>query len=137
MCNFYHIHTYVTALYHMSVCLCVTGSAKSSHVCMQTEFISLFQLIATLNNYACSLPLLAHVNWSAFPECILLTMKINDWWIVPIVDFKLAVETWYILSPLLVNVCLSLVIDYWPIVDTCRHHSHSKLYHLHGLTSLF
>ena len=34
------------------------------------KLILLSQLIATLNNYiyACSLPPLANVNWSAFPE---------------------------------------------------------------------
>ena len=31
------------------------------------KFILLPQLIATLNNYACSLPPLANVNWSASP----------------------------------------------------------------------
>ena len=35
------------------------------------KFILLPQLIAILNNYACSLPPLASVNWSAFPECLL------------------------------------------------------------------
>ena len=32
------------------------------------KFILLPQLIATQNNYACSLPPLANVNWSASPE---------------------------------------------------------------------
>ena len=38
------------------------------------KFILLPQLIATLNSYACSLPPLAKVDWSAFPKCLLLTM---------------------------------------------------------------
>ena len=38
------------------------------------KFILLPQSIATLNNYACLLPPLAKVDWSAFPECFLLTM---------------------------------------------------------------
>ena len=38
------------------------------------KFIVLPQLVAILNNYACSLPPLANVNWSAFPQCFLLTM---------------------------------------------------------------
>ena len=38
------------------------------------KFILLPQLIATLNNYACSLPPMAKVDWFAFPECFLLTM---------------------------------------------------------------
>ena len=41
----------------------------------ELKFILLPQLIATLNNYACSMPPLANVNWSAFPECFLPTMK--------------------------------------------------------------
>ena len=32
------------------------------------KFILLPQLIATLNNYACSLPPLAKFDWSAFPK---------------------------------------------------------------------
>ena len=35
------------------------------------KFILLPQLIATLNNYACTLPPLANINWSAFSECFL------------------------------------------------------------------
>ena len=46
------------------------NSAKTSHVCTQGEI----QLIATLNYYAYSLPPLASVNWSAFPQYFLLTM---------------------------------------------------------------
>ena len=38
------------------------------------KFILLPQLIATLNNYACSLPPLAKVDWSAFPEWFLPTL---------------------------------------------------------------
>ena len=38
------------------------------------KFILLPQLVATLNIYACSLPPLAKVDWSAFPECFLPTM---------------------------------------------------------------
>ena len=38
------------------------------------KFILLSQVVVTFNNYACSLPLLANVNWSAFSECFLLTM---------------------------------------------------------------
>ena len=38
------------------------------------NLILLPQLIPTLNSYACSLPPLAKVDWSAFPECFLLTM---------------------------------------------------------------
>ena len=49
----------------------VTAWAKTRHVHTQTEnhFIAPAQ-----NNYACSLPPLAKVDWSAFPECFLPTM---------------------------------------------------------------
>ena len=56
----------------------VTVWAKTSHVWIQTEinFIA-SAYIATLNNYACcSLPPLATVNWTAFPECF----SDHDWW---------------------------------------------------------
>ena len=35
------------------------------------------QLLATLSNYAYSLPPVANVDWFTFPECFLLTMYIN------------------------------------------------------------
>ena len=41
------------------------------------KFILLPQLVATINNYACLLPPL--VNWSAFPELLLLIMYIHNW----------------------------------------------------------
>ena len=43
------------------------------------KFFLLPQLIATLNNYRCSLPPMATVDQSAFPECFLPTMLIHDW----------------------------------------------------------
>ena len=47
---------------------------KPDMFALKLKFILLPQLIATLNNYACSLPPLANVDWSAFPECFLPTM---------------------------------------------------------------
>ena len=47
---------------------------KPDMLAHKLKSILLPQLIATLNKYACSLPLLANVDWSAFPECFLLTM---------------------------------------------------------------
>ena len=47
---------------------------KPAMFAYKLKFILLPQLIATLNYYACSLPLLANVNWSTFPECFLPTM---------------------------------------------------------------
>ena len=47
---------------------------KPDMFALKLKFILLPQLIATLNNYACSLPPLANVDWSAFPKCFLPTM---------------------------------------------------------------
>ena len=48
---------------------------KTQHViAYKLKFILFCQLIATLNNYAYSLPPLASVDWSTFPECLLLTI---------------------------------------------------------------
>ena len=53
---------------------------QPSHVCTQVKFILLSpQLIATLNNYSCSLPPLANVNYFAFPEFFLPTIQIHNW----------------------------------------------------------
>ena len=41
---------------------------KSDMLAYKLKLILLAQLIATLNDYACSLPPLAKVIWSAFPE---------------------------------------------------------------------
>ena len=49
--------------------LIVTVWAKTQHVRTQTEI----HFIAPAN-YACALPPLASVDWSAFPECFLPTM---------------------------------------------------------------
>ena len=99
------------------------------------KFILLPQLIATLNNFECSLPPLTNVDWSAFPECFLPTMWIHKWWNgtkgrlqVGCVDL--------IWLPLSVHVCLGLVVEYWPFVGACTCHSYSKLYYLCLLSSL-
>ena len=47
---------------------------KPAMFALKLKFILLPQLIATLNNYACALPPLANVDWSAFPGCFLPTM---------------------------------------------------------------
>ena len=75
---------------------------KSAWFVYQLKLILLHQLIATLNNYvqACSLPLLANDNWSAFPECF------QQWGpnIVVIVSYM--------------YVYLGCVLECWPIVGT-------------------
>ena len=59
------------------------------------KFILSPQLIVSLNNYACSLPPLANVNWSVFQSafywpCIYMTGEL-----VPMTSSKSALETWY------------------------------------------
>ena len=73
----------------------VTVWAKNSHIRIQIEFILLCQLIATLNNYTCSLPLLANVNWFASPECFFWPCKSTTGGMVPMEGSNLAVGTWY------------------------------------------
>ena len=55
---------------------------------------------------------------------------------VPKEGFKLAVGTWYgfLLS---VNVCLGLVVQYWPFVGACTCLSYSELYYLCLISYLF
>ena len=55
------------------ICDCLSKNPTCSPA-LKLKFILLPQLIATLNNYACALPPLANVDWSAFPECFLPTM---------------------------------------------------------------
>ena len=77
------------------------------------KFILLPQLIATLNNYACSLPPLANVYWSAFLECFLLTMKIHYWGN----GAKGGIQFGFgdlILHPMSAHICLGLVVECWP-----------------------
>ena len=100
------------------------------------KFILLPQLIATLNNYACSLPPLVNVNWSTFPKCFMLTMHIHDW--LNGANGRLQYGSgdlkWL---PLSVHICLGLVVEYWLFVGTCGPHSYSKFYCLCYLASLF
>ena len=102
---------------------------KPAMFAYKLKFILLPQLIATLNNYACLLPPLANVNWSAFPECFFWPCKSMTGEMAPMEGFSLAVGT-------LPHVCLGLVVEYWPFVGACGHHSHSKLYHYVILLSL-
>ena len=54
-------------------------SAKQNLVMFahKLKLILLPKLIAALNNYACSMPPLANVSLSAFPECFLLLDHMN------------------------------------------------------------
>ena len=47
------------------ICDCLS---KSRYVCTQTEIHFISLAYRTLNNYACLLPPLANVDWSAFSE---------------------------------------------------------------------
>ena len=53
------------------ICDCVSKNPTCSKI--KLKFFLLPHLIDTLNNYSFSLPPLANVNRSAFPECFLLT----------------------------------------------------------------
>ena len=102
---------------------------------LKLKFILLPQLIATLNNYACALPPLANVDWSAFPECFLPTMLIHDWWNGAKGGLQVGCGD-LIWLPLSVHVCLGLVVEYWPFVGAYIRHSYSKLYSLCLISSL-
>ena len=102
---------------------------------LKLKFILLPQLIATLNNYACSLPPLANVDWSAFPECFLPTMYIHDWRNGAKGGLQVGCGD-LIWLPLSVHVCLGLVVENWPFVGACTRHSYSKLYSLCLISSL-
>ena len=99
------------------------------------KFILLPQLILTLNNYACLLSPLANVDWSAVPECFLLTMYIHNWWNGDKGEIQLGRGDLIWLS-LSVHVCLGLAMKYWPFLVTCTCHSYSKFYYLCHLASL-
>ena len=69
----------------------VTGSAKTSCVGHELKFILLPQLIVTLNNYACSLPPLVNVNWSAFQSAFYQPRKFTTGEMMPMLGTKSAV----------------------------------------------
>ena len=52
----------------MAECNEIHDCLSKNPTCLQTE---IHLISPALYNYACSLPLLANVNWSAFPECLL------------------------------------------------------------------
>ena len=64
--------------------------------------------------------------------CILLIVSYKSFvvisWCFAFEDSNLALGPWYRL-PLSAHVCLCLVVEYWPFVDACGCHSHSKFYH--------
>ena len=103
---------------------------------MQTENPFIPPAYSYTKNYACLLPPLANVNWSAFLECFFANHVIHDWWNGTRGGLQFGCGE-LILFPLSVYVCLGLVVEYWPFVDTCTHHSYSKLYCLCHLASLF
>ena len=100
---------------------------KSDLFTHNLKFILLPQLIVT--TYACSLPPLANVDWSTFPECFLLTMKTHDCCNDAKEELKFGFEVliWF---PLSVHICLCLVVEYWPFAGAYTHQSYSTLYYL-------
>ena len=94
---------------------------KSNMFIYKLIFILMPQLIATLNNYGCSLFPLANVNWSGFLSTFCWQSKSTTGEVAPMEGSELAVGIWY------GSHCLGLVVQYWPFVGTCGCHSHSKL----------
>ena len=82
--------------------------------------------IATLNNYTCSLSPLANVNWSAFPECLLLTMWIHNWWNGANKELQISSRDLTLLALSWTTAYIGLVMGHWPIVSTCGCHRDSK-----------
>ena len=97
------------------------------------HFIS--QLIATLNNYTCSLPSLANVNWSTFhnPFADHVNTQLVKWnqWMVLIWQWGPGMAS--TVGPHLSRPCSKILA----LCGTCTCHSHSKFYYLCHLTSLF
>ena len=102
--------------------------SKTSHVHIKTEIHFIPQLTATLHNYACSLPPLANVNWSPFPECFFPTMQIHYWWKGINGEVQFGSGDLILLS-LSAHTCLGLVMEYWPFVGACERYAHFRLYH--------
>ena len=73
------------------------------------------------------------MSTSLFSEVLCRSCKSITAKIVQMGDSKL-VDGELILLPLSLQVYLCLVMKYWPIVGTCRCHSHSKLCHSFHLT---
>ena len=96
------------------------------------KFILLPQLMATLNNYACSLPPLVNVDWSAFPKCF-VNPRLVKW-------RQRMAPSWLWrpdMAPTVgAHLSIGLVVEYWSFVDACTRHSYSKLYYLCLLSSL-
>ena len=71
-----HLKTSIPIFFSQEKCVIYVTvcEQKPDMFAHKLKFILLPQLIATLNNYACSLPPLANVDWSVFPECFLPIM---------------------------------------------------------------
>ena len=108
---------------------------KPDMLAYKLKFIILLQLIATLNNYACSLP-----HWIMSTGLLLKSAFVDhiNPRLVNGANGGLQFDCGDLICLLLsAHACLVLVVEYWPFVDACGHHSQSKLYHLCHLASLF
>ena len=91
--------------------------------------------MAMLNNFACSLPPLANVNWSAFPECFFRPCESTTGEMAPIEASDLAVgpDMTSTVSAHLSRPCSGILA----FVGACTCHSYTKLYYLCLLSFLF
>ena len=80
------------------------------------KFILFPQLIATLNNYACSLPPLICFSRIFFADHVYS-------WLVKWCQLRAPICGDLVWLPLSVHVCLGPVVEYWPFVGTCGYHS--------------
>ena len=105
---------------------------KPDMFALKLIFILLLQLKATLNNYACSLPPLANVDSSAFPEC--RPCKSTTGEMAPKEGSRLAwgPDMAPTVSARLSRPCSGILA----FVGACTRHSYSKLYYLCLLSSL-
>ena len=99
---------------------------KPDMFALKLKFILLSQLIATLNNYACSLPPLAKVCFPWMPFADHVNPRLVKW---RQGGLQVSCED-LIWLPLSEHVCLGLVVEYWPFVSASTRHSYSKLYYL-------
>ena len=118
--------------YAFDLLLFVTVWAKTWHVCIQTEI----HFIAPAYSYTKKL----YMFTASTCECrlvyfsrVLFADHLNPRlvkWHKRGLQFSNGELIWI---PLSVYVCLGFIVEYWPFVGTCTHHSYSKLFYLCNL----